>query len=528
MTKHLLCALVVAFVFNSCESFLTEDPKGVLTPDKLFKDKPGLDMAITGMYNRFRETNNNCARQFYVSSGDDVTAVNYNTLLSDFDRFYFYNLNVWLIYLWQYLYQSIQTANNIIIHAEVMDIDRTFIEHRVGQAYIIRALNYFQLVRIFGRVPLVTGIEIDYTIPRASVEDIYALIEADLKKAETYLPEKHLTAPYFQHGINIAPNDAAAKAMIASVWMTQAGWPLKKGTAYYDRAAAKYKEIIDREIDYGYKLEPDILTLVKHPDGNFINEIVWGSFLNQDNGFTDALSEVPQESYGWAQLCPEIEFFYNFPEGPRKDAFFLTKVFMYGDDYCVDWDDPETRFLHPYFKKNIHRTEWTSYNDETHEWNNQGIGPHGKTRYLFRYADILLLYAEAVAFGSGNIDQFVVDCVLRVQNRAGVPDERKVTYGMSREAFQKAVLDERRWETCGMEMSVMGRFFTMQRHEILHLQGQYRIVYEGMYPFPYPIPFPPADPSLNPKFVALTTPSEEFYYFPIPGLEVMIAPQLQY
>ena len=71
-----------------------------------------------------------------------------------------------------------------------------------------------------------------------------------------------------------------------------------------------------------------------------------------------------------------------------------------------------------------------------------------------------------------------------------------------------SVLDERRWETAGMEHSCMGRFFTMQRHEILHLQKNYRDA---------------AELSLNPKL----TLSEEFYYFPIPDNELLIVPGLK-
>ncbi len=354
------------------------------------------------------------------------------------------------------------------------------------------------------------------------------MIEADLAKAEAYLPINHTVAPYFNNGINIAPGKGAAKAMLASVWMTQAGWPLKKGTAFYDRAAAKYREIIDDEAMYGYMLEPDIRTLTMHPDGNFIKEIVWGGFLNQKDGYASAYSEVPQESSGWGLIIPELEYYYSFPDGRRKEAFFMKKVFVniWANGYCVDWWDLETRQLHPYFKKNIHRTEWTSYDYETGEWNISGIGEHGKTRYLFRYADILLLYAEAVAFGSGFENAaskaLAYNCVRRVQDRAEVPEDRKIKDGMTKEEFQQAVLDERRWETGGMEMSVMARFFTMQRHEILHLQSQYRI-WDPSDPNRWKIPVTTIyDPGLNPNL----TLSDEFYYLPIPFIERQIVPDL--
>ena len=83
------------------------------------------------------------------------------------------------------------------------------------------------------------------------------------------LPDNHKIAPYFQNGINVAPNKGAAKALLASVYMTEAGWPLKKGAEYYDKAAAKYKEIIENEDTYGYILEPDIRTLTKEPEANY-------------------------------------------------------------------------------------------------------------------------------------------------------------------------------------------------------------------------------------------------------------------
>ena len=536
MKKIIFSLVMIAFTLSSCESFLEENPKGRLTPDVMYNDANGLNMAINGLYNRFMETQRVDRRHIYMWSGDDVTSKNTGnkTRMAEYDRFYFTSLNEELVDLWNVLWACIKPCNNIIANGESMDIDPTFLQHRLGQAYFIRALTYFYLVRLWGRIPLVTEVEIDYTTPRASVEEVYALIEADLDKAEAYLPDRHTStsaiAPYFRDGINLAPNKAAAKALRASVWMTQAGWPLEKGTSYYDMAAGKYKEIIDREAEYGYILEPDIWTLVIHPRSNFSREIVFGCFLQQNNGFDHGYREIPEESSGWSDIMPQLDLFYDFPEGPRKDAYFNQKVFIGSGTtgVCVPWDDLATMEMHPYFKKNILNETWITrgFNLETGDWNMDGFSQNGKTRYVFRYADILLLYAEAVAFGSGfeNASEkaLAFNCVERVQTRAGVPDDRKINTGMTKAEFQKAVLDERRWETCGFEISAMGRFFTMQRHKILHLQGAYRI-------------WNPNDPerrdiskvdifdsALNPNL----TLSEEYYYMPIPASELMIVPDL--
>ncbi|MDR1162152.1 MAG: RagB/SusD family nutrient uptake outer membrane protein [Tannerellaceae bacterium] len=512
---YFLISLV--FAFSSCDSFLEEKAEGRLTPNSLYQDVEGLDMALTGLYNQYVQTNRYVFRAIHAWCGDDITAQNAGnkTRFAEYDMFNFNSGNTEVLDQYKAYYSTIKACNNIINNAEGMTIDQTVLNSRLGQAYFLRALNYFMLVRIWGRLPLVTAVEIDYASPRASVEDIYELILSDALKAEEMLPLNHTVSPYFKEGINVAPNKAAAKALVASIYLTQAGWPLKKGTEFYDRAAAKYKEIIDNEGQEGYNyiLEPDIRTLVDEPESNYSKEIIFGEFHHvNNNNYAGPFTELPEESTGWCDLIVELEFFDNFPEGPRKDAWFLTKISMTGrekdpvtDLYpLLDWSDPGTNQKHPHWKKNIQNGAW-DYDYETGYYTAAGLqGGSSKTRYIFRYADILLLYAEAVAFGSGGVTPLALDCVHRVQTRAGAP---LTPSSVSKETFQQAVLAERRWETSGMEHSCMGRFFTMQRHEILHLQKNYRS---------------PNDLPLN-NGLSL---SEQYYYFPIPDAELLIVPDL--
>lgn len=514
--KKILIYSILLFALCSCDNFLEEDPRGKLTPSSFFSSPEDLDMAITGMYNKYYQTNARVFRAIYVWCADDVTAHSggNKSRFSEYDRFNFNSGNTDILEMYQLYYQTIKACNYVINNAERTPVEKSFLEPRLGQAYFLRALNYFMLVRIWGRIPLVTENEINYNTPKAEVNKIYELIESDALTAERMLPDNHKIAHYFQNGINVAPNKGAAKALLASVYMTEAGWPLKKGAEYYDKAAAKYKEIIENEDTYGYILEPDIRTLTKEPEANYSKEIVFGEFHNKTkNYFSGPKSELPEESGGWCDYMVELEFFKSMPEGIRKDAWFLTKVTMTGQERnpetgrypLLNWDDPATNQKHPYWKKNIESSDWVfNYDDGYYE--TKGISSaSGKTRMIFRYADILLLYAEAVAYGTKSIDDLAFDCMWRVQERAGVP---LISKDVTKEYFQKAVLDERRWETAGMEHSCMGRFFTMQRHEILHLQKNYRDA---------------AELSLNPNL----TLSEEFYYFPIPDNELLIVPGLK-
>ena len=424
--KKILIYSILLFALCSCDNFLEEDPRGKLTPSSFFSSPEDLDMAITGMYNKYYQTNARVFRAIYVWCADDVTAHSggNKSRFSEYDRFNFNSGNTDILEMYQLYYQTIKACNYVINNAERTPVEKSFLEPRLGQAYFLRALNYFMLVRIWGRIPLVTENEINYNTPKAEVNKIYELIESDALTAERMLPDNHKIAPYFQNGINVAPNKGAAKALLASVYMTEAGWPLKKGAEYYDKAAAKYKEIIENEDTYGYILEPDIRTLTKEPEANYSKEIVFGEFHNKTkNYFSGPKSELPEESGGWCDYMVELEFFKSMPEGIRKDAWFLTKVTMTGQERnpetgrypLLNWDDPATNQKHPYWKKNIESSDWVfNYDDGYYE--TKGISSaSGKTRMIFRYADILLLYAEAVAYGTKSINDLAFDCMWRVQ-----------------------------------------------------------------------------------------------------------------
>ena len=525
-SSKIFILIAVTFSLFNCSEFLEEDPKGKLSPDDFFSSKTDLDLAITALFAKFQAVVSRTGRGVYTYCADDVTSQNAGnkSRFAEYDMFNFNSGNSELGDLYSVIWSAVKAANYIIKNAERTPAEEAFIHQRLGQAYFIRAYCYFHLVRLWGKIPIVTDLTIDYDRPREEVADVYELIESDCMQAETMLPINHTVAPYFRYGINLAPTKGAAKALLASVYITEAGWPLEKGAAYYDLAAAKYKEIIDDEVAYGYKLEPNIIDLTIETASNYSKEIVFGAFFNRSGSaatsgdwYVGSLSELPEETNGFCDLIVELEFFNSMPDGPRKDAWILQDISILGKvdpvtgvpPLVVPWDSSETRQRHPHWRKNIDNGSWNYSKDEITgkvTYTNAGLsGRASKTKFLFRYADILLLYAEAKAFGSTGADELAYTSLNRVRLRAGLStflfDE------LSTEEFQQTVMDERRWETAGMELSCMNRFFTMQRHKILHLQADYR---------------DPDDLPLNP---ALTL-SEDFYYMPIPDRELLIVPSL--
>lgn len=97
-------------------------------------------------------------------------------------------------------------------------------EEVLGEAYFLRGLSYFYLVRMYGDLPLILTEEDAATnMPRTAVADIYdQAIIPSLKKAVELLPTKS------RSGFSATPSKWAAEACLADAYMTMAGWPLKK------------------------------------------------------------------------------------------------------------------------------------------------------------------------------------------------------------------------------------------------------------------------------------------------------------
>lgn len=339
---------------------------------------------------------------------------------------------------------------------------------------------------------------------KAGPEEVYAVIVDDLLKAEMYLPADKTRFPvYKQHA---APSQGAAKALLASVYLTMAGYPLNKGTEYYQLAAQKSKEVIDNKITYGYELMEDYAQLWKlknDPPAGINPEVVFavyykkGSVIWDVDGFSYGNMFAPQPSLpadvnGWADYCAEINFFNNFPAGPRKDATFITDINK-KDGTVIEWQNGSLG--HPYFKKYVDGGSF----DETQMDKGQDWWSN-KAMLVIRYAEVLLCYAESKAMADSP-DATAYDAINQVRSRAGLPN---LTEGLSREAFRDSVIAERGWEFAGMEPA--GRWFDLVRTEKVEEAASNR--------HPNEIP------------IASGNPTKEDYFCPIPISEKLINPNL--
>jgi len=221
--KAVTMVVIVLLVATGCKKFLTEKPQTQYTADNFFVDKTSLNAGIVGMYSSVKDlfgvyTN---TPLFMTEIGTDevmfkgTTGVRYN-----FDR-YTFSVSEGSIYeYWIRHYQIVARANSLIAAAKnvnsISETDRNVI---IGEARFLRAFVYFRLVQAFGEIPVIsepiTG-EFDYGLPRMPIKDVYDFILADLDFASTdgILPTAKTNDGHANHW--------AAKALLGKVYLTMA------------------------------------------------------------------------------------------------------------------------------------------------------------------------------------------------------------------------------------------------------------------------------------------------------------------
>lgn len=427
----IVCMASLLVLSSGCSGFLDEEAKGELMGASALNSQEGLEAALTGAYKGWANTWGSgflhATAIGATMGGDDVTThkASNKADFREFDQFNVSETNQRTQALYDGCYKAIQGANNVIENYENTEGDAETISTIAGEAYFVRAVSYYWLVRLYGEIPLITQAEYSsdlLTIEKSSSEEVYALIESDLKNAEERVPDTKRDPG--------RPNKGSVKAYLADVYLTEAGWPLKQ-TDKYGLAAAKAKEVIDNKALYGFELLPSLAEVFENdPEKNGTRETVFQISAFRGNGSTTntnyGSSAMPGEESGWDDFFAEINFFNDFPEGVRKEVTFRTE-FIEGDGDVVPWQDSQTG--HPYYEKYYIKGDIRNFASSVPE-------------SMMRYAHVLTIYAEAQARATGTPDALAYESINAIRLRA----ELEELSGMSGPQFAEAVVQERAWE----------------------------------------------------------------------------------
>lgn len=460
-TYFLTAAFFVAVVLSGCQK-LNEDPRGNLTPDTYFKTQADLDASVAAIYQQFTIdgayafTNKSTS---YFGADDLTTDPGLNKGdFRAFDQLNGSSANTSLVAQWQGAWTGIYQANNVLSNYQKVNSTDTQKNQSAGQAYFLRAWAYYNLVRTFGAVPVIDKtIDVNDRPDRNPVADVYALIINDLITAKRMLPVSFAGQPG-------KANQLAARSLLADVYLTTAGWPLKK-TQNYALAAAEADSVIQAG---RYSLLSDYAQVFKtnnNSESIFALQFnVGGGSPNRTFGSTCVpLDEVASDgSSGWDDYYPEINFFLNAPKCARTDATFYTTLKLKQNDNSfklVPWNSPETHAGHPYYKKFR-----AGAGDGVIETATaiQSINPStNKATDIIRYPLVLLDFAEASAMAAGGPTAAGYSAINQVRTRAGLP---ALTAGLTAAAFQDSVVRERGYEFAG-EFGI--RWFDIVRLQLL-------------------------------------------------------------
>ncbi len=217
MKKHLIIAALAAFGLASCQGFLDEDPKGSITPQTFYKTTEDLHAATLGLALAHNLAWNQTGGMATTFGSDDITthAGGNKTGFADFDVFRANASNDRMPIWWDNFYKTIKSANSLIAnYPNASGASETDRQNAGGVGHFYRALSYFFLTRTWGEVPM--PLEASLTPQNnAKPQEIYAVIVADLQKAETMLPDGW-TAPAARTGqISFRP-----KAPPRRSWLT--------------------------------------------------------------------------------------------------------------------------------------------------------------------------------------------------------------------------------------------------------------------------------------------------------------------
>lgn len=409
--------LGAVILFQSCEKFLELEPVTEVSTGNAYTTPEDIEAGLISGYNSLHNEyfiwdnillgdvrSDNC----YAGPPSDVDIFAYEALTIE-------ESNARIFMNWKDLYKGIANVNLILLKIEdITGFKENRKEQIIGEAKFLRALYYFELVKLYGGVPLMKATGSvdpeDLQIPRNSEEEVYSFIFEDLEYAASVLPIA------FDNDKGRA-TQGAANALLAKVWAQSPSRDYNKVIQYCDLV-----------IDGGYRLMPLYKLLF---DGNNYNnsesifEIQYLGSTTQGNWGSQLFLPPSISGDNWRKYAtPSVDLIDAYrAEGDdvRENASVIwEKSFDWLDEF---WSPVMGAEDIPFAYKQKNADAWNS----------------GDQFYILRLADIILLKAEAMAnLGIGDKGRVLLN---QIRHRARLNDT-----SASDAELTDVILNERRLE----------------------------------------------------------------------------------
>ena len=452
--KSVTGLFIILFLFSACgDEFLDRNPIIGITEENFYKTEDDAIAAVNAAYAtlQFQLSPAGHFRWFWgdimsddaIKGGSGDNDVNALLQLETFKG----PVNTDLLESeWGADYEGIYRANVVLEKVPAIEMDGKLKARILGEAKFIRAWNFYNLVTMFGGVPLADRVlaPSEYKLPRASADEIWDLIEKDLTEAAVDLWKRNEYAPEDLGRIT----QGAALALLAKAYMWRGKW---------NQAFQATQQVIESG---QYTLVPnyaDIFPLYGENNSESVFEIQymnasggnWGKNNANEGSFTNVFTRARGQFAGYGFNIPTQDFVDEFFKEGFEDPRLKSTIFRVGDamgDRGIFTIEATGGLPHLYYPKKYfsNLSEDAPFGDPN---------PNGGTNdRVIRYADVLLMHAES-AYHLGN-EQAARDHVNQVRKRVGIPD---ISY--SGNALLEAIYRERRIEL-GLEAH---RFFDLVR-----------------------------------------------------------------
>lgn len=418
MKKIFLSITLVALLASCKDEYLDIKQEGYTEAASFFKTQDDALQATGAIYSFLRSWENSAFPYqfvFGVPADDVVKGSNPGdaSFINAYDQFTYTVGDEGVRGYWIGQWQAVNRANQVITNVPGIEMDTTLKNRLVAEARMLRAYFYFNLVRIYGGVPIFDGIQSNYNIPRNSVDEVYNFIISDLTAAAAILPQTYGAADLGR------VTKGAALGLLSKVYLYKKDWQ-------------KAYEASNQVIAMGYGLDPDFNHLFR-PAGEFGSESVFEvncQCTSQFGGSQYAEVQGVRNQYGWGFFTPSSALESAFETGDiRKELTILRNGETTPEGDVIAMGDPQSVTT---FNQKV-------YVPSTLNNNACGYGSIQNIRIL-RFAEILLINAEA-ANEMGNTATAITN-LNRVRSRAGLAGTTAGTQG----ALRTAIWHERRVE----------------------------------------------------------------------------------
>jgi len=480
----------MAFVL-SCESILEPSPEGIVPMADLFTTESNIITATNGVYQPLHPLYQNTMFQLTDLASDDGWTWRKETEPDIF------NVDPTLGYIqttWSLHYTGITRANTVLDNLlRVGDFSGPVMQNAIeGQAKFLRALYYFNLVRLFGEVPLIVNEVItrtDAELPRESVGNLYTQIKSDLNDAISLLPEDYSGGIGMESG---RPTSNSASALLSAVHLELEEW---------DEASQVTSNLIGEGTllpDYANNFNGS----QENSEASFF-EVQYGGVIGQTTT-SISVGFAPPDFLGGAAFLLPTDDELNGEGGGLSSGNGLIQLFEAGDNRrgvivanygLSNFIDPSMpdgslNYINKYYNTDEPRSLST--------WNFP----------LIRYAEILLNRAEALNEIGYQSDGEAFELLNEIRVNAGLPALSTIDLP-NQEAFRDRLRDERRIELA-FETK---RFFDLNRYGILTGVIQNQMDYTGLS-------FP------QQRIVSHPITGKEYFLYPLPSIEFVNNAQL--